>query len=456
LHDRKERIAAQAKPKPKIKAQGKAKGKDRQKKKEEPRYREDATRLVGQNYGVSVSADSAEAMACMDVHALVVDSRGDIVSTVSKENFSAMKAALVHSPCSELNGETKGHGGGHGRFRPGSCVWFTLSRLPPNVRQIIFLLVTADGVAARREPLKGCMMRIIDSSGEVTSSYLVEPDPSGVSVLAILERPASEGTWTFARVDLPPSKGNFEHVGKRHAHFADALEPIGSIVRELIVGALKPQRISLVLERGMLADLLQSFAPKGVFFGAGWDYSCRYVEDYRPHDRLSVDVAAVFFSSVGKELGAVSAENPAQFGVRHSGSGMVSAGVAFNFDSISKEVSQFFLIAHVTTPNMTCDNLQNPSCRLIDHNGVVVLSFTVTDLKRQPGLILGRFSLEPGRRKWCFQAVGRFCGGRSWDNEETMSQVREICQTSLIDFQRQLDNVKPMERTDSDRLVKSI
>merc|ERR1719491_136986 len=117
---------------------------------------------------------------------------------------------------------------------------------------------------------------------------------------------------------------------------------------------------------------------------------------------------------------------------------MLSAGVALNFDSLSKDVAQMFLVAHVSTPAMTCDMLQNPSCRIIDQNGVAVLQFALTECARKPGLIFGRFCLEATRKRWCFQAIGRFCGGHAWKDEETSKELRAISPKSLRDFQRQL------------------
>merc|ERR1719247_2831565 len=98
---------------------------------------------------------------------------------------------------------------------------------------------------------------------------------------------------------------------------------------------------------------------------------------------------------------------------------------------------------------MTWEMLQNSSCRIIDHNGVSVMQFAMSECLRKPGLILGRLSLESGRRKWCFQAIGRFCGGHAWKDEETVKELRAISQKSLMDFQRQLDNAKPVAPTSS-------
>lgn len=337
-----------------------------------------------------------------------------------------------------------------GVFRAGAAIWITLSRLPPNVKHVFFLLVTVDSVAARREPLRGCMVRLINgASRESTTSFASDADPSGVAILATIERPTPDGKWSFAR--LPAHKGA-EVFGRSGAHYADVLDTVNNLIREAIINVTKPQRVSLVLERGSVADLLHGLAPKGIFFGAGWDFSNRGYAD----ETLAVDVAAVFFGSGGKELGVVCAENPSEFGVRHSGSGMLSAGVAFSFDTISKEVSQIFLVAHVSTPRMTCEMLQNPSCRIIDQNGVGILQFTMGECFDKPGIILGRISLELGRRKWCFQAIGHYCGGHSWRDKETLSELHTMFHKSLTEFQHQLDDAEPVALTSSGRMLASI
>jgi len=346
LHEKSQAKAAakpKAKAKPGVKSKAKAKAKSQTR-----QHREDAVMLTSTNYGVSVSADNALAMVGIDLQAIVVDSFGEVVSVVSQENFTAMKAGVVHAPCSERMESDENAEGGRA-FRRGTDIWVSLPRLPPTVNQILFLLVAVDASSARKDNPTACSVRLIDgANAEDAANLELDVAPSGVVLFAVMERPTPGGTWSFASLKVPTdltlrsgSPTRSSSLGplslrmgaeKNGSHFVDVLDSIGSLVREVTPGAAKPQRMSHELEKGSVVDILHNLAPKGIFFGAGWDFSSQALSD----DQFSVEVSAVFFGSGGKELGAVCAETPSEFGVRHSGSGMLSAGVALNFDVISK------------------------------------------------------------------------------------------------------------------------
>lgn len=447
--EKKERQTALAKPKAKrVSVKAKSKSGQSTQKFTTPQYRHDIISLVQDNYGFIVSLDSSQTLTSLDLQALIVDRQGDVVSIVSADNATERNAALVHASYDELRKEDSDS------HRHGVAIWVTLPRVPAHVKQLFFVVCSTDGPALRRELLKGCSARVVDAQDSATlANFAIDVEPTGVGVLAVMERPSSDGGWRFARTVLGRS-GDVSPTARSAKHFVDALEPtLGSLVREVIPTAMKPQRVSLILEKGAVTDIIQSLAPKGFFAGIGWDFSNRGYSD----ERLAVEVAAVFFSATGKELGAATAEKPTEFGVRHSGSGMLSSGVAFTFDGLSKDVAQMLLVVHVSTPHMTFDMLQNPSCRIIDQTGVTILSFTLPECTRKSGLILGRLALEPAvRKRWCFQAIGRFCGGHSWKDEETTREMRSIAQLSLREFQFQLEGFKPVAPTSSGRLLASI
>jgi serine/threonine-protein phosphatase 2A regulatory subunit B' len=452
LFDRKQRLAALAKPKPRPKVMGKAKAKAKAKV-ATGGHRQGAVMLPDPNCGLSVAI--GEGCPDVDLQALIVDSRGHIVRMVSCDNYTAMNAAVIYSswalaaPPNPPEGESVESVSSEGRpaLIPGASIWITLPRLTAAVKQVLFLLVPRDPTTPRQDFLNPLAVRLVDGeNGDKANFHLEADDLGGVAILGVIERPFNDDQWSFGRFTPPLINGT-----RTGGHFLDVLDLIHNCVCDVIPSAMKPQRVTLLLDQGSLCDMVNFLAPKRVFFGGGWDFHAH------PDKRLAVDVAAVFFGAEGQELGAVSAESPAQFGAHHSGSGLLGAGVAFKFDHIAKEVDQIFLVANVSTPNMAWDVLQDASCRVVDHEGVPIFSYEIPECSsRKPGLILGRLCYDSNRRKWCFQAIGQFCGGHAWNDHEFMGETRSLMFKTLEDLRSELQDPISRPVESGGRLVASI
>jgi len=407
----------------------------------------DLQRLEGANYGVSVGSETLD----VDLQVLVLNKRGEIISVVSSFNFTALNAAIVHTAGMPTSKPQKRNG----TLGRAAGLWITLPRLPAAVRHLFFLAVATDGYSSRRSAaahVQGCVVRVVNGDdGAEIMEVPVELDSSGISIVASIEMD-DERDWNLSRVAMMiPLKS--EASARTATHYTDVLDSIGSLMREKLPSATRPQRVCLGLETGAAADYLQGLAPRNVFIGAGWDFKDRGNSEELG---LAIDVSAALFGAGGKELAVVCAENPEELGVRHSGSGLLSAGVAMVLDNIAEQVSQIYLVAHVSTPGVTYEIVQNPTCRIIDDKGACMLHYSIKEHSWQSGLILGRLYVESARRRWSFQAIGRYCGGSTCKDEETAKELQSLLRKSVWELQRQTDNMKPVASTSSGRLMASI
>lgn len=446
LFEKKEKERALAAPKKKaIAAKSEAKAKAKRAAVEEAAKstltRREAMPLKEANYGVAISNESPK--DALELQALVVDTQGKIISLITMDNFMAMKAAIVHvnngyigrrqpTPIATAEGEESSTPS----YR--SIIWVTLSRLPPHVKTLVFVAIACEGNLRDVGGQVHILEEGVCSTNDITSFKLEAS--SAIGVLAVIERTSPEA-WRMAKIVTT--------VKSTGRNYWDILEPnLGTVIREAIPEAVKPQKVSFSLEKCALTYIPSPLAPKGAFIGVGWDFSPN------APDQLVVDVAAVLFNVNGQDLGAVCSDHPEDRGIRHSGSGIVSAGVAVNIDAIPSEVAQIFIIANVAALGMNYEQIQNPCCRMIDHAGAEVVRYLHQETGRKPGLILSRLCREIDDRKWTFQAIGTFCSGHTW--KESLKDVRPLFLAGARELQQRPENSAPAVPTRSGRLMVSL
>merc|ERR1712113_33903 len=95
--------------------------------------------------------------------------------------------------------------------------------------------------------------------------------------------------WGMQIIDKPAQEGR---------HFIDILEPtLGNLIREVIPGAPKRQKVAFAMEKGSVVDLPESSSIEQIAAGLGWDIAESAGDD------VDLDVSAIFFSKAGKEIG---------------------------------------------------------------------------------------------------------------------------------------------------------
>merc|ERR1719337_307945 len=90
----------------------------------------------------------------------------------------------------------------------------------------------------------------------------MERSQAEVDVVATLVRSGS-GAWTLHAVDEPAQSGQ---------HFMDVLEPtIGNLIRAVIPGAPRRQKVAFAMEKGAVFDLPETGQLSRITAALGWD-----------------------------------------------------------------------------------------------------------------------------------------------------------------------------------------
>jgi len=356
-------------------------------------------------YGLGVSWDRESKSVDVDLQAIVVDKKGSIIDAVYYNNLKALKA-ITHS-----GDETTGDKAGLDEV-----IWVQLAKLPEHVELIIFVIAAYSG-GSLRDATNGMLHVVEERKDAEVARFAMERSEQNVDAVAVMMR--SPGGWKLRILDTPAQDGR---------HFIDILEPtLGNLIREIIPGAPKRQKVAFAMEKGAVFDLPETSSLGQIAACLGWDVSPTAGKD------VDLDVSAVFFSKEGKPVGAVFFGNTEEFGFQHSGDNLTGEGdgddemIIANLQTVPREVEQIFFVVNVYTQNVTFGQVFNAYCRILDSSNNELARYVLREGKNERGLIIARLFREPGDR-WGFQALGKFCRGQTW--KDSIRDMQPIVQMS--------------------------
>jgi len=228
--------------------------------------------LTETRYGLAVSWDVDRSGGVdIDMQAVIIDNRGQVVDAVYYNNLKAMKAAVTHSG-DETTGEKEGYD---------EIIWVTLPKLHESVQLIVFVIAAYKG-GHLKDAKSGKFHVLENSKDKEVARFDLEKSEEEVDAVAVLVR--SGGSWHLRMLEEPAQDGK---------HFVDILEPtIGNIVRREIPGAPKRLKVAFAMEKGSVVDLPATSSIKSVTAGLGWDTG---------KGNIDLDVSVVLFDSHGKQ-----------------------------------------------------------------------------------------------------------------------------------------------------------
>lgn len=402
-------------------------------------------------HGFALSWAQPRAVVGAELQVLFVDGDGELIdcvygqklAAVHEGNLIALKATVTSpldvpaasdgsftgsttSSVVELGEELDAKTRAVLRTDSSEIIWVTIERLPPRVHLVLF--VAASQGAGKLSSAQALTAHVIEESlGNEVARFHLDARGNDVGVALALKRrkqiSASNSPSRSRKFsDPPPSAGDgirgwclvhvgdFSHEGR---HFMDILETgLQPHIRDLLPSAPKRLKVSVQMEQGSVVSLPLSLAVRWVFIGVNWDIS-----PFSP-DHACLEVAAVLYDDCGRQVHAISADCPDAGGVRHSGSGLVGEGVTVDLECLPEDVAQLFVVGNAAWPGGTLDQLQHPTCRVLDPAGIELASYSLeaaaAATPRASGLIVARLFREPDRRRWAVQALGAMCGGVCW------------------------------------------
>jgi len=360
--------------------------------------------------GIGISWDESHTAVDIDLQAVVVSEQGQIIDAVYYNNLKALKAAVTHSG-DETTGEKAGID---------ECVWVNFQKLPQHVRLIIFV-AAAYNRGHLRDAKNGKIHVLEERKDNEVASFDMEQSNYEVDAVCMMVR--ESGGWVLRVVDEPATEGR---------HFIDILEPtLGNLIRGVIPGAPKRQKVAFAMEKGGVVDFQESSSMKSIKAGLGWDVN-------PSAGNVDLDVSVVFFAQGGRELGAVFFGNLSEFGVQHSGDNLTGEGggddevISVDLEQIPADCEQMAFVVNMYTKGVTFDKVSNAYCRVMDREGSELAKYVLREGRGQSGLVLARLFREPGGR-WGFQALGSFCRGQTW--KDSVPELRALCQKGPREFQ---------------------
>lgn len=343
-------------------------------------------------YGVAVSWDLRRQAVDLDLQAVVVNDKGCIVDAVYYNNMKALPGTITHSG-DEQTGKKAGLD---------ELIWVNLSRLPENIRLVIFVVAAFSG-GSLRDAQNGTLHVLEEDLQREVGRYQLEQSTYQVDAVAVMQRSES---WILQVIQEPAREGR---------HFIDILEPVlGNIIRAAIPGAPKRQKVAFAMEKAAVMDLPQAHSIGKVYAGLGWDASA--VMD------IDLDVSAVVMTKDCEVLGAVFFGQLEGWALKHSGDNLTGEGegddevIELDLPAIPAEVSQIFFVVNIYTRGVTFENVESAYCRIFDSSGEEMARYALRDGRGEKGLVMGRFFLEfsGDAARWSFQALGSFCQGQTW------------------------------------------
>jgi len=359
--------------------------------------------LPGNRYGIALSWDKVRNPVDLDLQAVVVDDRGNIIDAVYYNRLQAMDKGLTHSG-DELSGDVEGFD---------ECIWVNFQRVKKSAKLIIFCLAAYSGGSIRGAGTSTAYV-VEKWQGQTKESFKIISDSAGVMALCVMNRDV-EGSWTITRLLDQGTEGH---------HFMDFIEPtLGDIIRKRVKGAPKCMRVSFPMVKGDLADLPMNKKSNEFSIGMGWDMG---------ELGIDLDVSAVLFGLVGQKLGAVYYNNTKLHGVCHTGDNETGEGdgddetITVDLNQVADSVAQIFFVVNVYTKDVTFQSLKNAYVRIVDPNSQEMLRYSLNCGNTALGsaLIIARLYRFPKSSRWGFQALGTFCQGRKWMDRVCLKEMQ--------------------------------
>lgn len=213
----------------------------------------------------------------------------------------------------------------------------------------------------------------------------------------------------------------------------DILEPtIGNLIRGVIPGAPKRQKVAFTMHKGAVVDLPDIAKMDKITAGLGWDAS-------RAGGNVDLDVSVVCFSQSGQNVGAVFFGNKKEFGIVHSGDNLTGEGagddevIQVNLKDVPANVDQLVFTVNIYTRGITFERVSNAYCRVCDESGQEMARYALSQGRGQSGLIMARLFREPCGHRWGFQALGSFCRGNTW--KDSLAEITPLVGVNARTYQ---------------------
>merc|ERR1719498_1591419 len=113
------------------------------------------------------------------------------------------------------------------------------------------------------------------------------------------------------------------------------------------------------MKKGSMVDLPETNKLKKIQVGVGWDL------DPSAGTAIDLDISAVFFHTLGRDLGAVYFDNTTEYGLTHTGDNVTGEGegddevISVDLTEVPCEVAQIFFVVNVYTKSVTFALLKN-------------------------------------------------------------------------------------------------
>lgn len=347
--------------------------------------------LSAGRYGVGISWDRGRAQVDVDLQAVIVDDRGAIIDAVYYNNMKAVRC-VTHSG-DEQTGDRDGLD---------EVIWINFSRMPPNVRMLIFVVAAHSG-GHLRDVENGYIHVLEERKENEVARFAMERSEEEVDLVGAILRSdfaSNAAAWSLLVVDEPAQDGR---------HFVDILEPtIGNLIRKYIPNAPRRQKVAFAMEKGAVVDLPQSRQLRNITAGLGWDVVGAGVD---------LDVSAVCFDSRKRVVETIFFGNLEGCGIKHSGDNLTGDGdgddeqIVCGLDRIPAHVVQVFFVVNVYTKGVTFQKVRNAYVRIFNDAGDEMARYQLQEAGREQALIIARLFRENVER-WGFQAIGTFGSGQ--------------------------------------------
>eukprot|EP00928_Gymnodinium_smaydae_P088118 TRINITY_DN72260_c0_g1_i1.p1 TRINITY_DN72260_c0_g1~~TRINITY_DN72260_c0_g1_i1.p1 ORF type:complete len:443 (-),score=67.43 TRINITY_DN72260_c0_g1_i1:353-1636(-) len=360
--------------------------------------------LEKNRYGIGISWDeSPEGNVDVDLQAVIIDEKGQVVDAVYYNNLKALKC-VTHSG-DETTGEKTGLD---------EMIWVSVDRIPAHIKMIVFVIAAFKG-GYLRHAANGKVHVLEEKKENEVAVFSMERSEQNVDVVAMMMK--TNAGWTLTVLDLDAREGQ---------HFIDILEPvIGGLVRQHIPGAPKRLKVAFAMDKGTVVDLPQSSEVRQVTAGLGWDTSMGEVD---------LDVSAVLYDKNRKHRDTIFFGNLEGHGIKHSGDNLTGEGsgddetIKVDLEHLPDWLDQIMFIVNIYTKGKSFGLVANPYCRILDQAGSELARYELREARDQSGLIIARLFREGSGLRWGFQAIGTFCRGQTW--KDSLPDLAAICTKS--------------------------
>lgn len=349
--------------------------------------------LSNDRYGMRISWHWSTTPVDLDLQALVVNSAGDIIAGVYKNNPKALKGAMVQMAGLQ----------GVGSW---TSIWMTLSAIPQDVKLIVFVIAAPSrGHIRSAKDLNVHILRGLKQRDVALFNFKTSKANAGV--IMTLTRSTPDG-WCLRRVE------SFSDHGR---HFIDILEPtLGHLVRKAM--SIKSNsghsfqvcpRLSLMVEQGTIIDLPQTPNVNRVFASLSCDVNAHSKQAFL------LEMAAVPLNADGKSVAVVCSEHEEACGIRHSGTAIICSGVVLDIQAIPEDVVQIIVLGRATPTGATLMQAMNLSSYVMDSTGKELVRYSLDKSSGTNSLAMSRLWRDKDTARWSFQAIGLFCNADAWD-----------------------------------------